>query len=138
MKIKLITLLLFTTNLWAKPNVYVTLPEIGWAVKEIAEDKVDINYLLSGHEDPHFVDVTPAFIFKLKKADLLIKNGLALESTWLPKVIELAANPKLKTGVCDASSKIKAIGKRDQVDRSMGDVHPQGNLIFFTHQNNLS
>ena len=112
----------------AQLSVKTTLAELNWLTSEILGDKGSSQSLLSGHEDPHFVDVTPAFIFKIKKIDLLVKNGLALESTWLPKIIELAGNPKLNgAGLCDASANLDTQGKLVKVDRSMGDVHPEGN-----------
>ncbi len=128
MKTLIIGFLLFSLNSWAKLNVKTTLPELNWLVQEIGGEFVESSSLLSGHEDPHFVDVTPAFIFKIKKIDLLVKNGLALESTWLPKIIELSGNKKLKdNGLCSAANDLVSLGKVENTDRSMGDVHPEGN-----------
>ncbi len=130
MKAIICFLFIFPQLSWARLTIKSTLPEINWLVSEIVGDKGETSALLSGHEDPHFVDVTPAFIFKIKKIDLLVKNGLALESTWLPKIIELSGNTNFqKNGLCDASVKLDTEGKldRNQVDRSMGDVHPEGN-----------
>ncbi len=112
----------------AKIKVLATLPEFDWITKQIADGAVQSDALLSGHEDPHFVDVTPAFIFKVKKADVIIYNGLSLESTWLPKVLELAGNKRiLGKGNCNASKYVGVLGKQAKVDRSMGDVHKEGN-----------
>jgi zinc/manganese transport system substrate-binding protein len=112
----------------AKVQVKTTLPELNWIATEIGGELVKTSSLLSGHEDPHFIDVTPAFIFKIKSIDILVKNGMALESTWLPKIIELSGNKKLLgTGLCDASTNLDRLGELKQSDRSMGDVHPEGN-----------
>ena len=128
MKLLISFVLLIPTLSIAGLNIKTTLPELNWLVSEILGDKGESKSLLSGYEDPHFVDVTPAFIFKVKGIDLLVKNGLALESTWLPKIIELSGNANFdKDGLCDASSEVSVLGKMKEVDRSLGDVHPEGN-----------
>lgn len=110
-------------------NVVVTLPEFAWAVKKLAP-KVKVESLLEGTEDPHFVDASPGFIFRTAKADLVIVNGMALEEGWIPKVLEQSGNKKVQLGSkghCDASEGVTKIEALDQFDRSMGDVHPEGN-----------
>lgn len=60
----------------------------------------------------------------------MIVNGLELEVGWMPKVISQSGNSKVQLGqpgYCDASAYIKSIGKKEKVDRSMGDVHAGGN-----------
>ncbi|MFT6632031.1 MAG: zinc/manganese transport system substrate-binding protein [Bacteriovoracaceae bacterium] len=127
-KILLLLVTLNTTISFGSIQVKTTLPELNWLATEIGGELVKSSSLLSGHEDPHFVDVTPAFIFKIKSIDILIKNGLALESTWLPKIIELSGNQKLLSlGLCDASTNLDTLGELEKTDRSMGDVHPEGN-----------
>jgi zinc/manganese transport system substrate-binding protein len=113
-------------------TIVTTLPELKWVVDELAKEQKDIKSisLLSGNEDPHFVDATPGFIFKVSKADLIIANGLQLEIGWLPKVIQMASNSKIQfnsNGYCDASSYVDKLQVLKNFDRSMGDVHPMGN-----------
>lgn len=107
--------------------VKTTLPEFKWLTEKITTEKYKVSSLLSGHEDPHFVDVTPSMIFKVKKTQMVIMNGLALESTWLPKVIETAGMSNSKDFLCDASKNISSLGIKENIDRSHGDVHPEGN-----------
>ncbi len=119
-----------SVNTFALPRVVTTLPEFKWLVDNLVEDKMEVISLLSGNEDPHFVDATPAFIFKLSKADLLIVNGLSLEIGWVPKVIQMAGNSGIQLqgkGYCDASLTIDKKQVVQNYDRSMGDVHPLGN-----------
>lgn len=128
MKVLILFLSLTCFQVKASMLVKTTLPELNWVASRVGGELVSASALLSGHEDPHFVDVTPSFIFKIKKVDILIKNGLALESTWLPKIIELSGNKKLAgLGLCNASANLDTIGEIQNVDRSMGDVHPEGN-----------
>lgn len=124
----LITFLIFTSFAHGKVIV-TTLPEFAWAVKQLSPNS-EVRSLLEGSEDPHFVDASPGFIFKVAKAQLVISNGMELEVGWFPKVVTLSGNPKVQQGskgYCDASTKVKKIGAIKNYNRSMGDVHPAGN-----------
>lgn len=110
-------------------KVVTTLPEFAWVVNELAP-KIEVKSLLQGTENPHFVDASPSFIFKVAASDLVIFNGMELEIGWLPKVIEMSGNSKIQLGTkgyCDASSNVSKIEILKNFNRSMGDVHPQGN-----------
>lgn len=110
-------------------SVITTLPEFSWVVKEL-DSTVEVKSILQGTEDPHFVDASPSFIFKVAKADLVIFNGMKLEVGWLPKVIEMSGNSKVQPGTkghCNASRRVRKIEVLKTSDRSMGDVHPEGN-----------
>ncbi len=110
-------------------TVVTTLPEFKWAIGQLAP-QLKVQSLLSGHEDPHFLDATPGFVFKAAKAQMLVLNGLQLETGWLPKVLEQSGNSVIQpggTGYCDASVGVEVLGKIKNFNRSMGDVHPQGN-----------
>lgn len=126
MFIKLLFILLLSVNSFCL-DVVATLPEFNWAVKELAPS-LDTVSLLNGNEDPHFIDATPSFIFKIAKTKMIIRNGLELEDAWLNKVIEQAGNSNInKKRNCDASTGIVAIDTIKDYDRSMGDVHASGN-----------
>ena len=123
---KLLTLFLFLSTAQAK--VVSTLPEFSWVAKQLLPSVENIS-LLEGVEDPHFVDASPSFVFKLAKAKVLILNGLELEAGWIPAVIQMSGNAQIQPGAkgyCNASSKVQVIGKLKNFDRSMGDVHAQG------------
>lgn len=127
-RISFFILFLCISTAYAK-TVVTTLPEFAWVVKELTS-KVDVDSYLEGTEDPHFVDASPSFIFKAAKADLVIFNGMELEVGWLPKVVQMSGNAKVQPGgkgYCNASSFVSKIEALDKYDRSMGDVHPQGN-----------
>ncbi|MCT4642160.1 MAG: metal ABC transporter substrate-binding protein [Bacteriovoracaceae bacterium] len=127
MFIKIVLLLLISVNVFSK-NIVSTLPELNWVVEKLTEQR-SIS-LLSGTEDPHFVDASPSFIFKVAKADLVIMNGLDLEIGWFPKVVQMSGNKKVQPqsrGFCDASKKVKKVGLLKDYNRSMGDIHPGGN-----------
>lgn len=125
---KLVILISLSLPVWSQ-TVVTTLPEFAWAVRELAPN-LTVKSLLNGTEDPHFVDASPSFVFKVASADLVIFNGLALEIGWFPKVVELSGNSKVQLGAqgyCNASTQVTKMGQLANYDRSMGDVHPQGN-----------
>jgi ABC-type Zn uptake system ZnuABC Zn-binding protein ZnuA len=70
---------------------------------------------------------------KLRRADLLIRNGLDLDQ-WVEPLLRGANNGRLwpgNPGYVDVSRGIAVLGvPNTRVDRSMGDVHPEGNPHF--------
>jgi zinc/manganese transport system substrate-binding protein len=108
--------------------VVTTLPEFAWVVKRL-DTSIEVISLLEGSEDPHFVDATPSFIFKIAKADMVVMNGMELEIGWLPKVLQQSGNKKVQTstGLCDASFNVEKIEIMQNATRAMGDIHPAGN-----------
>ena len=79
----------------AKLKVVATLTEIGALVEEIGGDRVDVEVLAKGNDDPHVLPAKPSHSRRLMKADLLVANGLQLEVGWLPLLIEGARNPRV-------------------------------------------
>ncbi|MEM8713758.1 MAG: metal ABC transporter substrate-binding protein, partial [Planctomycetota bacterium] len=47
--------------------------------------------------DPHFVEVTPAQLEGIRRADLFLENGMQLEA-WVPKVLEACQRADLQQG----------------------------------------
>lgn len=127
----IILLALFSSSIYARLSIVTTTPDLAFMIKSIGKDKVEVESLLSGEEDPHFVDILPSFIAKVSKADILCFVGLSLEIGWVPKVLQKSANTKLlkgSSGYCDASTGVSVLDRIEtKVDRSMGDVHSDGN-----------
>lgn len=117
-------------NVFATKTVVTTLPEIKWVVDQLKAADTETISLLAGTEDPHFVDASPSFVLKIKKADLLVVNGLQLEMGWIPAAIEMAGNSNIQfqaKGYCDASQLIERAQVTPNYNRSLGDIHPMGN-----------
>jgi zinc/manganese transport system substrate-binding protein len=127
----LIFLLVFSTTAFAKLKVVTTTPDLAWLVREIGGQKVMVESLLDGHEDPHYVDAMPHFILKVSKADMFCLVGLDLEIGWVPKVLSKSGNAKVQSGgkgYCETGKTVKAVEvPQGKIDRSMGDIHPSGN-----------
>jgi len=99
-----------------------------------------VSTLAKGDEDPHFVVPRPSFIGKLRQADLLIINGGSLEIGFIPPLIRQANNPKIMPGaegLVDLSQAVTLIEKPDNVSRSEGDIHPEGNPHFISDWHNV-
>ena len=70
----------------------------GVLVREVGGDKVTVEALAKGYQDPHFVEAKPSFVLKLHSADLLIVVGRELEIGWLPPLITQSRNAKIQPG----------------------------------------
>jgi zinc/manganese transport system substrate-binding protein len=107
---------------------------------EIGGDRVSVESIARGYQDPHFVEPKPSFILKLNRADLLIAVGLQLEIGWLPPLITQSRNSKLQPGgqgYFDASQFVEILQKPvGAVSRAMGDVHPLGNPHYWLDPEN--
>jgi zinc/manganese transport system substrate-binding protein len=129
-------LILFNSyNSFGEVKVVATTTVIADIVKNVGGDKVSVDYLCRGDQDPHFLEVLPSYMLKLRKADLVIKIGLDLEK-WLPQLIDGSRNDKLK--LIDLSLDInKKEVPATKVDASQGDVHPYGNPHYWLDPENV-
>jgi len=137
---KLFLLTLLPLSLFAHMNVAVSYPYIGAITKAIAKEHVSITVLAKGNWDPHFVVPRPSLISKLRRSDALIMNGAQLEIGWLPPLIRRSANVKVQAqakSFLNLSAQLELIQKPKSVDRSLGDVHPDGNPHFHLNPNNI-
>jgi zinc/manganese transport system substrate-binding protein len=121
-------------------NVITTTSDLAAIVTEVGGDKVTVESLARGYQDPHFVEAKPSFVLKLNKADLLVLVGRDLEIGWLPPLITQSRNGKIQPGAdgyFDASQGVKILDlPTGQVTRAMGDVHPQGNPHYWLDPEN--
>jgi ABC-type Zn uptake system ZnuABC Zn-binding protein ZnuA len=80
------------------------------------------------------VEPRPSMVFKLKKADLVVRVGLDLDM-WMDSLINAAKSKKLfygAPGYVDASAGMPLLEKPEgKVDASMGDIHIYGNPHYW-------
>jgi zinc/manganese transport system substrate-binding protein len=81
-----------------KIQIMTATTDLASLAQEVGGDKVEVESVARGYQDPHFVDAKPSFLLKLKRADLLIVVGLELEIGWLPPLINQSTNPKIQVG----------------------------------------
>lgn len=123
-----------------KLNVVTSTTDLAALTQEVGGDRISVESIAKGYQDPHFVEAKPSFLLKLLKADLLISVGLQLEIGWLPPLITQSGNPRIQpgaSGYLDTSqfAEILEIPK-GQVTRAMGDVHPLGNPHYWLDPDN--
>lgn len=123
-----------------KLKIVTTYPFIKDIVKQIAGDKAEVLSLAAGYEDPHFVEARPSMVVKLRNADAVVLNGMALD-IWIQGLIEASRNNKIipsSLGYIDLSAGINKlevpVGK---VDASMGHVHVEGNPHYALNPENI-
>lgn len=126
----------FPTKLFAKKIQLVsTSPDLAWAASKIGGEFVEVKSLLSGREDPHYVDAVPSYIRLLSEADIVCIIGLDLEVGWIPKVLMKSGNAAIQPGgkgYCETGKAVETIDRPSgKIDRSQGDVHPGGNPHFW-------
>lgn len=123
-----------------KLRVITTLTDLASLTQEVGGDKVDVEALAKGYQDPHFVEPKPSFLLKLRNADLLVSVGLDLEIGWLPPLITQSGNGKIQQGApgyLDASQFAEILEiPQGKLTRAEGDVHPLGNPHYWLDPDN--
>jgi ABC-type Zn uptake system ZnuABC Zn-binding protein ZnuA len=124
----------------SKLRVVTATTDLAALASEVGGDRIDVESVARGYQDPHFVEAKPSFLLKLRKADLLIVIGLQLEIGWLPPLIAQSGNPRIQIGApgyLDASDFAEILEKpTGVVTRAMGDVHPLGNPHYWLDPEN--
>ncbi|MDB2562396.1 zinc ABC transporter substrate-binding protein [Sulfurimonas sp.] len=137
---KFLLLAFLPLSLLAHLNIAVSYPYIGALSKSIGGKHITTVVLAKGNWDPHFVVPRPSLISKVRNADALIMNGGQLEIGWLPPLLRRASNPKAQVGsvsFLNLSHHVELIQKPLSVDRSGGDIHPEGNPHFHLNPENI-
>src|SRR5262245_27761659 len=123
-----------------KLNVVATTEDLAAIAREVGGDRITVDAIARGYQDPHFVEAKPSFILKLQKADVLIVVGKELEIGWLPPLQQQSRNAKVQIGgqgFLDASLHAEILDiPQGQITRAMGDVHPQGNPHYWLDPEN--
>ena len=123
-----------------KLEVVTSTTDMAALAQEVGGDKINVEALAKGYQDPHFVEPKPSFLLKLRHTDLLIVVGLDLEIGWLPPLITQSGNPKIQVGgqgYLDASQFAEILDKpTGTITRAMGDVHPLGNPHYWLDPDN--
>ena len=91
--------ILFPTMAAAKKlNVITATTDLAALAQEVGGDKINVESMAKGYQDPHFVEAKPSFLLKLRQADLLVVVGLQLEIGWLPPLITQCGNARIQVG----------------------------------------
>ena len=126
----------------SKLKVLTTTEDLKSIAEYIGGDRVTVNSLARGYQDPHYLEAKPSFMMKAKNADLFIRIGLELEIGYEELIIDGSRNQKIRIGQpghLDASEGVSLleVPTTTKVDRSMGDVHPMGNPHYWLDPENV-
>jgi len=116
-------------------QVITTFSDYASIAKAIGGDRVRVEYLSHGDQDPHFVPPKPSLALKLKDADLFITTGLDLE-VWTTTLQDKARNRKIMDGAVGYVAVYHGIELLEKpvtsISRSEGDIHMYGNPHIHT------
>jgi zinc/manganese transport system substrate-binding protein len=121
-------------------RIVATLPDLWTLTRAVVGHAASVELATRMGQNPHDMEIRPSQTLLVRRADVLIRNGLE-EDAWIDPVVEGAGNPKLLRGspnVIEAARGV-AILKIPMVpvDRSMGDVHPAGNPHYTLDPGNI-
>jgi zinc/manganese transport system substrate-binding protein len=115
--------------------VVTTTTDLAAIAKAIGGDRVKVESIAKGFQDPHYVEAKPSFMRLVNQARLLFSVGLQLEIGWLPLLVQGARNPGLVQ--IDASEGVTVLERpTGPISRAQGDVHPEGNPHYWLDPRN--
>ena len=124
-------LLIFGLSTTVNAKTFIFACEQEWASlsKEIGQEHIEVFAAVSASQDPHYLRAKPSLMSRIRKADLVVCSGASLEVGWLPLVLQkgqVQVQPG-NIGNIEVAQHVDLIEKSDVYDRSLGDVHPEGN-----------
>lgn len=123
----------------AKINIFACEPEWASLAEKIGDDKLKTFSATHARQDPHYIRARPNLIAKAGRADLILCSGAGLEVAWLPILLQKAGagvQPG-SVGYLMASKYVPILEKPATLDRSMGDLHPEGNPHVHLNPHNI-
>ena len=66
-----------TAQAQGKLNVVTSTEDLASIAREVGGDRINVEAIARGYQDPHFVEAKPSFILRMQRADLLIVVGRA-------------------------------------------------------------
>ena len=116
-------------------SVVTTTTDLAAIARAIGGDRVKVESIAKGFQDPHYVEAKPSFMRLVNQARLLFSVGLQLEIGWLPLLVQGARNPGLVQ--VDVSQGVPVLERpTGPISRAQGDVHPEGNPHYWLDPRN--
>lgn len=118
-------------------SVVATKADLAALAKAVGGERVSVESISKGFQDPHYVEAKPSYMRTLNRARLLLSVGLQLEVGWLPLLVQGARNQSLIQ--VDLSSGITVLERpTGPISRAQGDIHPEGNPHYWLDPRNGS
>lgn len=122
-------------------NIFACEPEWAALAQEIGDKQIKTTIATNAQQDPHYIRAKPSLLAAMRKADLVICSGASLEAGWLPVLLQKAGRPQVQPGsigYLEAATRVPVLEKPTNLDRSQGDVHPQGNPHVHLNPRNIA
>ncbi len=129
-------LILVSSLSWSseKLRVVATTQDLAALTSAVSGDLTEIISIGKGTQDPHQIEAKPSFMVKMRTADLILVQGLELESAWLESLVDGSRNPKIRKntlGYLELAPKLDPIEiPHGKISRAQGDIHSGGNPHF--------
>jgi zinc/manganese transport system substrate-binding protein len=136
---RLVILILAFTAAWTavasparaeKLRVVTSTTDLKALTEAVTGDLAEVDAMARPNQNAHDLEVRPSLMIKVRRADALIVNGLELDG-WADVVAQGANNANVIPGAAGRIDASRGLGvlevPKTRVDRSMGDIHPQGN-----------
>lgn len=121
-------------------NVLACEPEWAALTQALAGDQARVVSATSARQDPHHIEARPSLIARARNADLIVCNGAELEVGWMPLLQRESGNPRIqpgRPGYFEAARYVRMLERPTSIDRSQGDIHPEGNPHLVSDPRNL-
>jgi ABC-type Zn uptake system ZnuABC Zn-binding protein ZnuA len=112
-----------------KVRIVAATTDLQDIAEAIGGDRVTVISIARGNQDPHYVEVLPSYMLKVKKADLYLMVGMELD-LWSARIIDGSRNRKLQIVDCSRDIERLEVPTR-KVDASLGDIHRFGNPHYW-------
>lgn len=116
-------------------SVVTTTADLAALVKAVGGERVKVESIAKGFQDPHYVEAKPSYMRLVNQARVLFHVGLQLEIGWLPLLVQGARNSRLVQ--VELSQGISVLDRpTGPISRAQGDVHPEGNPHYWLDPRN--
>jgi len=132
----IILLLVLISSSNSQVKVVSSTTDLAAIAREIGGDLVTVESIARGNQDPHYVEVLPSYMLKVKRADVYLKVGMELD-LWADQIIGGSRNRDLLIVDCSENIRAQEI-PTGKVDASMGDIHRFGNPHYWLDPENGS
>ena len=132
--VMMVLMVLCGGNANAAIRVVTSLPDIADLTRQIGGEKVVVESIVRGDQNPHVTEVKPSYMMKLKSADLFLMIGMDLDSG------------RRRSSMAPGIALWKSLISRDGLpswkslhwlSASQGDVHRYGNPHYWLDPRNI-
>lgn len=125
----LLGLLLLAAPARGELRVVASTTDLASIARAVGGERVEVDFICEGDEDPHYVELLPSHMLRLRRADVFLVVGMDLD-LWSGALVDGARNRGLQ--VVDCSRDIAPLEvPAGRVDPSQGDIHAYGNPHYW-------